>query len=297
MFFVGNFLSEGDEVIVINGGSFGQRWIDICQSLNICVKEVKLEFGKSVKLVDLELVLKKFPKVKAVFATLNETSSGNLTDIESIGNLLRSYSEKLFIVDCISGLISDHMEQDKWNVDVAISASQKAFAIPPGLSFLSMNKKARKFAEQVRIRPYYFDVINYIQNWERNQTPFTPAISLIFQLEARLEKIFNEGLDSVQKRYEELTKYLRTEINRIGLKIIAENPANCVTAISTDLCYNALEIIEVMSSKYHIELAPSGGDLKTKLFRIGTFGNINKNDIDYLLNSLKLTLKEIDERY
>lgn len=290
---VSNFCCKNDTALVINGGSFGERWLKICQFYGVKTIEHKVEFGKSACLNDISNILSN-NKVNVLFATLNETSSGALTDIEGIGQILENYPDTLFIVDCISGLITDKFLQDKWNVDVAISASQKAFALPPGLSFLSCNEKAIKKHFQSDIKSYYFDVSEHLKDLKRNQTPFTPAVSLVEQLYVRLEKIKNTGLDNIQSDYKIITNKIRNVLSEFGFKTLAENPANCVTAVYTDK-YDAYEIVSIMREKYNIEIAPSGGELKHKLFRVGNYGNITDKDIDLLRSALQKSISELSK--
>lgn len=290
---VTNFLSKGDKALYINSGSFGKRWGDICLKHGVNAVEIPVEFGEAPKVEQVKEFLENNPDSKALFATLNETSSGSLTNIRAIGEILKEYPQVLFVVDCISGLLAEEFKQDEWNVDVAISASQKAFALPPGLSFMSANEKALRYAEKSNLRSFYFDIFDYVNNAKRNQTPFTPAVSLVNMLEKRLEKIKKEGLENYRQRYQENTSYLRAELAKLGFKPLAKNLTNCVTAVYTDK-YDASEIVRIMREKYNIEIAPSGGDLKTKLFRVGIYGNIVKKDIKYFIKRLKQTLKELE---
>ena len=289
---VTNFLSSDDKVLYINGGSFGKRWGDICKKHNIETFEIPVEFGKSPNIDDVKKYMEQNSDVKALFATLNETSSGALTDIEAIGELLKNYPDILFIVDCISGLLSEEFLQDIWGVDVAVSASQKAFALPPGLSFLSASKKALDRAEKSNLRNFYFDIFDYVNNANRGQTPFTPAVGIVNQLDKRLQKIKNEGLENFRNRYKKNTLYLREGLKNLGFNVLAESPANCVTAVYTkDL--DAYKIVQIMREKYNIEIAPSGGELKHKLFRIGNFGNIQIKNIKFFLKCLNKVLKDL----
>lgn len=289
---VTNFLSIKDKVVYINAGSFGKRWGDICKKHNLNTIEISVNFGKSVNISNLEEVLKNNSDTKAVFATLNETSCGALHDIGGLGKILKKYPDILFVVDCISGLCSDKFLMDKWGVDVAVSASQKALALPPGLSFMAVNNKALKFAGKSNLRNFYFDIFEYVKNQKRNQTPFTPATGIVNQLDYRLRKIKVEGLENFQTRYRNNTEYLRHKLSSMGFKTFAENPANCVTAIWTNI-YKADEIGKIMRDKYNIELAPSGGNLKEKLFRVGNYGNINKQKIDTFVSALKSTVERL----
>lgn len=289
---VTNFLSKNDTAIYINGGSFGKRWGDICKKHGINAIEIPVTFGESPNPKTVEEILKQNPNSKAVFATLNETSSGALTDIKAIGEIVKQYPETLFIVDCVSGLLTDEFLQDEWGVDVAVSASQKAFALPPGLGFMSANDKALRFAEKSDLRNFYFDIFDYVNNAKRGQTPFTPAVSLVNQLEKRLEKIQTEGLENFRTRYRKNTAILREGLEKLGLKILAQTPANCVSAVMTE-GVNASLVVKIMREKYNIEIAPSGGDLKTKLFRIGNYGAVGEEEIKQCLKALELTLREI----
>lgn len=290
---VTNFISKEDKILFINSGSFGKRWGDICKKYSINTVEIPIEFGEAPKAELIASYLSQHPDAKALFATLNETSSGSLTDIKSIGKILKNYPDTLFIVDCISGLLTEDFKQDEWNVDVAISASQKAFALPPGLAFMSANDKALKHAENSDLRSFYFDIFDYINNAKRNQTPFTPAVSLVNMLEKRLRKIRKFGLEKYRKIYQEKTSLLRNELADIGFFPLAKNPTNCVTAVYTEK-YDASEIVRIMREKHHIEIAPSGGDLKTKLFRVGNYGAIGEKEIKLFIKKLKLTLKELE---
>ena len=289
---VTNTLSKGDTVLYINSGSFGKRWGDICTKHGINTIEMPVEFGEAPRIEVLQEYLKN-PEIKALFATLNETSSGSLTDIKAIGELLKNYPDILFVVDCVSGLLTEEFKQDEWGVDVAVSASQKAFALPPGLGFMSVSEKALKFAEKSDLRTFYFDIFDYVNNAKRNQTPFTPAVSLVNMLEKRLEKIKKIGLEKYRNDYQETTAFLRRELAKIGFFPLAKNPTNCVTAIYTEK-YDASEIVRIMREKHNIEIAPSGGELKTKLFRVGNYGNIGKKEVKIFIKKLKLTLKELD---
>lgn len=287
-----NFVNRGDKVIVINGGSFGHRWVELNERAGANVVEAKVEFGKSINPQVISDLMKQNPDTAAVFATLDETSSGALTDVKSIGKILKDYPNTLFIVDCVSALIIEPFYMDEWGVDVATTASQKALAIPSGLCFMAVSDKAMAKAETVTTRPYYFDVLEHLKDWKRDQTPFTPAISLIYQLERRLEKIKTEGLENLQKRYFDLTNYLRDKMAGLGFTMIPEHPSNCVSAYWSGK-YDAKILVKELQERYEIEIAPSGGDLATKMFRIGNFGNINKNDIDDLVNKIQTIISEI----
>jgi len=293
---VSNLLPQNNgTALYVNGGSFGKRWGQILNQYNIKNIEIPVEFGKSVNPQKIKEELDKNPNIKAVFTTLDETSSGALTDIKSIGEIIKNYPNTVFVVDCVSGLIVEEMQMDEWGVDVAVSASQKALAIPPGLGFMAISPKALKLAEANKTRSAYFDIFDYIANWKRNQTPFTPAVSLVEQLKLRLEKIKAEGLENYRKRYRANTEIIRQGLKELGFEVFAENPANCVTGIMTEK-YDASEIVRIMREKHNIEIAPSGGELKEKFFRVGNFGAIEKEEIKQFLSAMKQTLSEVKQK-
>lgn len=290
---VTNMLSKGDTVLYINAGSFGERWGKICRLHGVNTIEISVNFGDSVNPDDVKEELEKNQNIKAVFATYDETSSGALNNIEAIGKIIKDYPNTIFIVDCVSALVVEPVLTDEWNLDVVISSSQKAMAIPPGLGFMSVSEKALKFAEKADLKCFYFDIFDHIANWKRNQTPFTPAVGIINQLEGRLKKIRNEGLENYRKRYTKITEEIRIGLKKLGFETLAKHPANCVTGVYTDK-YDASEIVRIMREKHHIEIAPSGGELRTKLFRVGNFGNIKEKDVKHFLKAMVKTLKELE---
>ena len=151
-------------------------------------------------------------------------------------------------------------------------------------------------AEKVKksdLRMFNFDAIEYIKEWNRVSTPYTPPISILKQLELRLKKIQEEGLENVRKRYEANTQYLRDGVKKLGLGFFTKHSANCVTGIVTPDNINAADVVRIMRDKHHIEIAPSWPGLRERLFRVGNFGNINKPEIDKFLSSLELTIKEL----
>lgn len=291
---VANFFSKGDTILYINSGSFGKRWGDIAKNFELNTIELKVEFGESPNPLDIKDIMHNNSQIKGVFATLNETSCGSLQDIEEIGKILKNYPNCLYIVDCISGLCSDKFLMDEWNVDVAITASQKALALPPGLSFIALNNKAISFAQKVKSKTFYFNIFDYVENANRGQTPFTPATGIVDQLDYRLQKIKEEGIENFQQRYKNLTEYLRNGMKHLGFEVFAKNPVNCVSGFKTNY-YDAEKLVSILRQDFNIEIAPSGGDLKKSFFRVGVYGNIGYKEIDNFLKCLKLSMDKCED--
>lgn len=290
---VTNCLSCGDKAIYVNGGTFGKRWGDILRKHGIEAIEIRVEFGQSVSTDVVRQTLIAHSDAKAVFVTQDETSSGALTDLESIGKIVSEYENTVLVADCVSSLGVEKMLFDEWQIDIAVTSSQKALALPPGLGFLAISKKGMARAEQADLKTFYFDAIEYVKQWQRGQTPYTPAVSLINQLELRLEKIAKEGLDNLQKRYKENTHKIREGMKELGFNVHAKNPASCVSGYMCDK-YDTSEIVRIMREEHHIEIAPSGGELAHRFFRVGNFGAIGYAEIEMFFTAFQSTLKSLD---
>ena len=292
---VTNVMNSSSEALFVNGGVFGERWGEILKAHKIKAHEIKLEYGTPVTPIQIEKVLYANPKIEAVFLTHNETSTGTLTDIKAIANIIKNFPNTIMVVDCISSILVEPIEMDNWGIDVIVSSGNKAIAVPPGVGFMTFSKKAMEKVKKSDIRLYNYDAIEYLKEWERVSTPYTPPISILKQLELRLKKIQDEGLDNLRQRYVDNTQYLRRGVEKLGLTFFTPYQANCVTGVVTPENINAMDVVKIMREKHHIELAPSWPGLKEKLFRVGNFGNINKPEIDRFLESLKLALKELNK--
>jgi len=288
-----NILNSKSEALYVNGGVFGERWGLILKQHGIKSQEIKLNYGETVKPQEIKKALDNNPKIEAVFLTHNETSTGTKTDIKSIAEIIKEYPNTILVVDCISSILVEEIQTDKWGIDVVVSSGNKALAVPPGVGFMTFSKKALEKIKKSDLRLFNYDALEYLKEWERISTPYTPPISILKQLELRLKKIQDEGLENVRKRYEENTEYLRNGVKKLGLGFFTEHPANCVTGVVTPEDINAADVVKMMREKHNIEIAPSWPGLKERLFRVGNFGNINKSEIDRFLNALKSTIEEL----
>ena len=141
-----NFFSQGEKVIILNTGNFGNRYVEICRTYKLDVIELKYEWGKAYKIEDVKKALAENPDVKGIIVNHSETSTGVLNDIRPLGEITKD-TDMLLIVDAISGLILNEFEFDKWGVDCAVAASQKGFLLPPGLIYFAISEKAKKAME------------------------------------------------------------------------------------------------------------------------------------------------------
>lgn len=282
-----NLLSEGDKVLVANNGNFGERWVEICKSYGVIVKEIIDGFGNVIDPIKIQNNITE--EIKAVFITANETSSCTLSDVKTIGKIVKD-TNAVFVIDAISSLIYDEFKTDDWNCDVALISSNKGLALPPGLAFITFSEKAWKFVEGSSLPKYYFNIKDYKSNMERGQTPYTPPIGILFQLHERLTKIKEEGIENIIKRHGRLSKLLRAGVNAMNLKFTSKNLSNVAIGIFTPDGINAKDIIFIMKEEYNIQITPSPPPLDEKVIRISVLGNIKEDDVIDFLNAFEATL-------
>ena len=278
-----NLFNENDNVLVVNGGSFGQRFVDLCNVHNIKHTEIKIAVGETVT----EELLKKYDNAgyTGFLVNVHETSVGEHYNIELISDFCKR-NNIFLLVDAISSFLADELDMEKLHVGAMITGSQKALACPPGISIIVVSKEAIDRIEKNDPKCMYFDLKNLLKNGERGQTPFTPAVGILRQINARLKEIEkNGGVQSEIKRIKELAEYFRQRIKDLSLDIIPPNPSNAVTALRPRK-NNAYEIFTILKDEYHIWVCPNGGDLKDKIFRVGHIGYLKKEDYNKLIDAL-----------
>ncbi|HEA46975.1 MAG TPA: alanine--glyoxylate aminotransferase family protein, partial [bacterium] len=234
--------------------------------------------------------------IKAVFATLVETSTGVVNDIGSLGKICREH-KTLLVVDAVSGSGVEELKADDWGVDVVISASQKGLMTPPGLSFISISQRAWEASETSRIYRFYWDFKTYREFFEKGQPPYTPPVSLVFGLDEALKMIREEGMEKVWERQKRLAKATREGVKGLDLELLAkESFSNGVTAIKVPENIDGVEILKRLREKYGVILAGGQERLKGKILRIGHMGYIQLKDILVALGALEKVLLSLDHR-
>jgi aspartate aminotransferase-like enzyme len=287
-----NLCSPGDKVIAVNGGKFGERWIELCKAFHLDLVEISIPWHRTVKPEEIEKALKDNPDAKVVFTTLSETSSGGVTDIESIAKITRT-SPALLVVDAVSGLGVTPLYTDKWGVDVVVSGSQKGFMLPPGLGFITMNERAQKAMESSTLSKYYFDLKKAYKNHAKNTTPWTPAISIIVQLNIALRIMKEEGIENIFTRHHKLSEAIREGVKALGLTLYNENTGDCCIAVNLPGGIDGGKFVKLARDKYQVTFAGGQGDLKGKIFRISAMGNVGPNDVILGLATIERTLTEL----
>ena len=279
-----NNLTNNDKVLIINGGSFGKRFIDICEVHSISYTEIKLNFGEQITKNHLALYENK--GYTAFIVNIHETSTGILYDMNVISEFCKR--NKLFlIVDAISSFLADELDMKKHDIDILISSSQKALACPPGISFLVLSPNALNRINNASSKSYYLDLKSALVNGERGQTPFTPAVSILLQINARLKQIkLNGGVKFEIEKTKLLAKDFRKRIKGFPFEIAVSNLSNAITSLKT-INISAYKLFLILKNEYDIWVCPSGGELKEKVFRVGHIGDLTIEDNNKLISAFE----------
>ena len=286
-----NLLSAGDTALFVNGGKFGERWGQLCSAYGVKAEEIAIDWGDVVRQDKVFNMLKKFPKAKAIFVTHSETSTGVVTDVRSIANIVRKDSDAVLVVDGISSVGVLELRMDDWGIDVLLTGSQKGLMIPPGLAFLAMSDRARKLVERSHLPKYYFSLTAATKSFTDSGTPWTPAITLFVGLDVALRMIRNEGIENVWGRHERLARAIRAGCEALQLSLFTSFPSNALTAVRVPAAISAKELLKHMKDRYGITVAGGQGHLKGKIFRIAHLGFCDELDAVAVISALENALR------
>lgn len=290
-----NLCSAGDKILVASCGNFGNRWSTLAKAYGVETDHYEVEWGMSVSPAEIEKRLQAEPKIKAVYITLSETSTGAESDVKAIGKIVAK-TPAVLVVDAISGLGALPMETDAWQADVVVAGAQKGFMIPPGLAMVSISKKAWTLAKKYKLPKFYF-------SWEKAQksmiaealanTPYTPSVSLVMQMAESLRLIEQEGLDAVWARHAKLAAAAREAMQALGLKLFCTGqPSSAVTSVWVPEGVDGGQLFKVIRDTYGITLAGGQGKLKGKIFRIGHLGYTDDWDVITAVAAIERALGE-----
>lgn len=279
-----NVFTPQDKVLVVNGGSFGQRFVQICQIHDISYTEIRPEIGHNVTAE----MLAPFENhgYTGFLVNLDETSTGVLYDIQLISAFCKR--NKIFlVVDSISSFLCDPFDMKGLDVQVMITGSQKALACPPGISLIVLSEKAVEKINNNKVKSLYFDLKDALKNGERGQTPYTCAVGILRQVNIRLKEIEAiGGVEYENKRIASLAQDFRNKIKGLPFEIVSESLPNAVTPLHP-ITASAYDIFTILKDEYQIWICPNGGELKDKVFRVGHIGALTPEDNTALVNAFK----------
>lgn len=287
-----NTLSRGDEALVVRGGKFGERWGEICEAYGVNVTPLDVTWGQAVDPGLIKKALDAKPAIKAVLVQASETSTGVMHPIKEIADIVKNRAGTILIVDAISALGVSDLPMDQWGIDVLVSGSQKAFMLPPGLAFIALSAKAWGFAEKSNLPKFYFNLKEELAVAQKNQSQFTPAISLVVGLREALKMLKEEGLENVFKRHEMLARATREAVKALGLELLAPTaPSNALTAIKAPEGVDGKKLKKNFEDQFGLIIAGGQSQLKGKIIRIAHIGYFQSLDIIQAVSTLELVLK------
>ena len=290
---ISNLFCRGDSVIVVNGGKFGERWTKIAQAYGLQPIEIKLTAGEALAPAQLEQTVRANPQARAVLFQASETSTGVQMPTQEICKIARS-ANMISVCDAITACGVFDLPMDEWGIDVLITGSQKALMLPPGLAMVSLSDRAWSMAEKSDLPHFYFNLVKERKSQAKNQTSWTPAISLIQGLQESLRMIREEGLHNVFKRHELLAKATRNAVQALGLELFAKAPSTAVTSVKLPASIKDGKMVpKTMRDKYGIVIAGGQDELEGKIIRLSHFGYCDRFDITTAISGLELTLNDL----
>ena len=279
-----NCFDEHDKVLVIDGGSFGHRFVELCEIHGIKHEVLKLKHGQ--RLTRDRLYEYDAQYYTGLLVNIGETSTGVLYDSEMIGEFCKK-NNMFYVCDCVSSFLADEFDMAHCGADVMITGSQKVLACPPGISIIVFSPKAIDRINGRKVKSMYFNLADVLKNMERGQTPFTPAVGILLQINARLKEIERSGGADVEiSRVAAQAEDFRKKIMGLPFEFISESPANGVTPVHPADA-DAYRIFEILKDDYNIWICPNGGDMKNTIFRVGHIGNLTHKDNTVLVEALR----------
>lgn len=288
---VENCVTSGDRALVINGGTFGRRFCELLKWHNISFDSVDLKWNEELTFEHL----KPFENrgYTTLFVNLHETSTGQLYDIKMLSDFAKRNS-MILIVDAISTFLADDYDMEKYGIDATIISSQKGLCCSAGMSVVALSDKMKEKINKPSSS--YFNFNDYIKNMERGQTPYTPAVGVAYEIQSMVNLINETGKDVWLNVIKEKALYFRKKAKDLGLTIPDTYPlSNMLTPVYFE-DIDANKIVNMLRDKYDIYINPCGGELGSRMFRVSHIGNTSKEDIDYLLEKLIISIREIKEQ-
>ena len=276
-----NTLSPGDRVLGVSIGSFGDRFAKIASIYGADVTKLDAEWGYAAAPDEVRERLRAMPDVKAVLLTHNETSTGVMNPIAQLAAAVRAERpDALILVDSVSGLGAVPFEMDAWGVDVVVTGSQKAWMAAPGLAMLALSERAWAATETAKMPRFYLDVRSHRESAAVGQTPFTPAIAVVYQVDEGIRLMQAEGKDGVFQRHEACAAASRAGLRALGFDLLADDAVASKTVTAANLPPgHEWKPFNAAIKSHGVVLAGGQGKLTGKIFRLGHLGSVTVDEI------------------
>jgi aspartate aminotransferase-like enzyme len=288
---IANLFSPGDKVLVVNGGKFGERWLNISNAYGLNPIDLKVEWGKAVRVQEIEKQLKAHADLQGVMVQASETSTTVLHPVKDIAKLTKN--GPLFIVDGVTAVGVLPIPLDEWGIDVLVTGSQKALMLPPGLGFIALSDRAWEKSKKAKLPRFYFDLNLERKNQQKGSGAFTPAVSLIFGVRASLNMMEREGLNRVYARHARMSRATRAAALALGLKLLApDDPSPAATGIFLPQGIDADRVLEYLRDQMNVVFAEGQDQLKGKVIRIAHVGFMGAFDVITAVAALEMALRK-----
>lgn len=294
-----NTLNAGERILVLVNGVFSQRWAEIAKTLGLNIETLDVPAGEfhTPEMLREYLEANQGTDYKAILLTHSETSTGVLNPIQELTAVIRqSHPDALVIADTITSLGAAEFALDDWDIDIAVSGSQKGFMLPPGLSFLGLSDRAWKAHQTCKNPGYYFNFTRYQKAQLENTTPYTPATHLILGLDIALTLMMEEGLENIVARHAQNQAMTRAGLKAMGLELFVKEDAYASPSVTSFLPPDGLTVDAVragLKKRFGIIIADGQKDLKGKIMRIGHLGHISEREVLATLAALEAVLNEL----
>jgi aspartate aminotransferase-like enzyme len=289
-----NIVKKNDKIVIPVNGEFGGRLADLIANWGGNSIRIGSKLGENPPLDQIENAFETNKDIKALYAVYNETSTGTtLRYLEKLGEICSKYGS-LFIVDAVSVLGGDELPVDRWGIDVCVTASQKALAAPPGVAPISISARAKKQMLESPPPTQYFNLKRYFKYFvESGETPFTPALPLLFAYQEALRIVLEEGLEKRVERHRRCANAFYTGLSELGFTPFAhpEARSNVVIAFNYVPGVEDKTFRKILGEHFRVLVAGGFGELKGKVFRIGSMGEVDRYHVARTLSSIALTLK------
>ena len=289
-------LPKGHKALVVRNGKFAERWAEVCAAFEIPHTNYDVEWGRGADPAKIDQMMAADSALDTVIVVHSETSTAAVSDVKAIGEVVRKRGG-IFIIDGITSIGAIPMKMDEWKIDAAITGSQKAMMLPPGLAFVAVNDRAWQRIDSGSSHTYYNNLKKYRKSLEGQESPFTPAISLMVGAQYTLGLIQRIGLENIWKHTRLLAAAMRAASKAIGLKVFAADPVDSVTAMLVPDGVDEAKLRKTMRETHGMQIAGGQGSLKGKIIRVSHMGYIDQADTLGVIGALELTLHGLGHKF
>jgi len=292
---VASLFKTWEKVITVNAGKFGERWGQLVRVFTGNCVEEKVQWGRAIQPERMAELLAQHPDARGVCLTHSETSTGTAADIKELCALIREKSDALILVDGITAIGAHEFHFDDWGADICITGSQKGLMMPPGLALVAISERAQDIINaHVHTQQFYLSLKKALKSHAAEDTPFTPAVSLVIGLDEALQMIKTEGIENIWKRHERLASACRQGCSALGMKLFSNSPSFAVTPVWLPEGVDWSAFNKALKQKNGITVAAGQDEYKGKIFRISHLGFYDELDMLTVIGGLERALRDIN---